>query len=761
MLNNMEVERGPRLTARKIDALIIAGWIAAMAVTFVPALVTGDRAPDSGLWFSEMPLAFIPYYSYTGSMLKGGLAPTWSPQIFCGFPYYGYPPTNLYAPWYYLLMYLDYARYSTANSLLFFALGGALAYLCFRRLGLGPAASLVGLLASAGGVHFTLIAGYFCFEEHVLVFALLCWGLIGLSGPVWRWRDWMALMLGVAMLMTYQFELAVYCAVFCLAAALVPRGGRWRRVLVVGGAFAAAGLCMAVVHLSLAEYSRLNVRSAGVTLSYYLSNRSSRLMIQSMFLPLRVLYINLSYTYYYIGLSVCWLGALALVRRRAGARALFAGTVITAMAAMDIWPLPRILYHVPVLNQLLLRSWIFPLVAVQAAALAALGAQSLFRENVGRRWPWSLLAVMGLAAFSSAAWYRDVPRAVLLAAGSLLAAAAAYRPALMDPRTRRRAFILGLVFADVTLLAFENRPWLNPSPMEVHPEARELLTHAGMERFWPLSKAYFMDSQVNANMGMRLDPLLRGTSSPRGYWRAPPLRLAHLLNVISPGYLDFEGGRLNRVWMDKGAGPDPFGPEAGPLLTLLNVGWIISNGVKVSGLAGWDFRPGRELLFYHNSRVLPRVRAVGRWKVARGADESLALTRAASADFAGEAVLESRSGDLSPSAAAGPPVRTAVRDFRPGYWDISISPGPGGSGDSAVIIAETLVPGWRAFLDGTEVPIHYAYHALMGVRVPAGSHRLVLRHEPSGFRLGLWVSMASIAGCFGFYLAGKRRGRLV
>jgi hypothetical protein len=57
-----------------------------------------------------------------------------------------------------------------------------------------------------------------------------------------------------------------------------------------------------------------------------------------------------------------------------------------------------------------------------------------------------------------------------------------------------------------------------------------------------------------------------------------------------------------------------------------------------------------------------------------------------------------------------------------------------------VILADRWDKGWRAFLDGNAVPILIANHALRGVVVPSGAHRLVFHYEPASFTWGLRVA---------------------
>jgi len=69
---------------------------------------------------------------------------------------------------------------------------------------------------------------------------------------------------------------------------------------------------------------------------------------------------------------------------------------------------------------------------------------------------------------------------------------------------------------------------------------------------------------------------------------------------------------------------------------------------------------------------------------------------------------------------------------------------------------ESCAPGWRAWVDGVPQPILRAYGLFMAVAVKEGRHQVDFRYEPIAFRLGLFLSLATLAFWAGF--AWKIRG---
>jgi hypothetical protein len=76
-----------------------------------------------------------------------------------------------------------------------------------------------------------------------------------------------------------------------------------------------------------------------------------------------------------------------------------------------------------------------------------------------------------------------------------------------------------------------------------------------------------------------------------------------------------------------------------------------------------------------------------------------------------------------------------------------------------LILEDTQAAGWQATLDGQNAPIGTYYGCLRAVAVPQpGLHQVVFTYAPTPFRLGLYVSLLTLAGLVGaasFRLARK------
>ncbi len=86
------------------------------------------------------------------------------------------------------------------------------------------------------------------------------------------------------------------------------------------------------------------------------------------------------------------------------------------------------------------------------------------------------------------------------------------------------------------------------------------------------------------------------------------------------------------------------------------------------------------------------------------------------------------------------------------------------SSPALLLVTDAYAGGWRAFLETgapqRELPVLPADLVLRAVALPAGAHRLRLEYAPPGFRVGRWISLASLgiyAGCAGAWGLSRMR----
>jgi membrane protein YfhO len=123
-------------------------------------------------------------------------------------------------------------------------------------------------------------------------------------------------------------------------------------------------------------------------------------------------------------------------------------------------------------------------------------------------------------------------------------------------------------------------------------------------------------------------------------------------------------------------------------------------------------------------------------------DERAAFQRVLSASFdpnaAAVLVGPSLSVPESPGDATDDPAPEIVEE-QPSLLKLRVSL----EREGWLVLARSWYPGWRARLDGAEVPLLRANYAFQAVHVPTGAHEVELAYEPRLFQIGLWVSAAS------------------
>lgn len=188
-----------------------------------------------------------------------------------------------------------------------------------------------------------------------------------------------------------------------------------------------------------------------------------------------------------------------------------------------------------------------------------------------------------------------------------------------------------------------------------------------------------------------------------------------------------------------------------PLLNALGARYIIIPA---------DFGPSRPDLFHLVQRfpqvyvdddvtILENLAAFPRaWIVHEAAQvsegEALAAIASESIDLREVAVLETVPPGLAPSME--PSMDTvSVEHFEPDRIQLSArtdSPG-------LVVLSEIYDPAWKAYIDGEEVDLLVANHALMAVPIPAGDYKIEIRYESLHLQIGLLISGGTTLGFLG------------
>jgi hypothetical protein len=188
---------------------------------------------------------------------------------------------------------------------------------------------------------------------------------------------------------------------------------------------------------------------------------------------------------------------------------------------------------------------------------------------------------------------------------------------------------------------------------------------------------------------------------------------------------------------------------------LMDVKYIISNTPDSSSILQLVYN-GNDRKVYFNRASLPRAFFVNRYAVASGLD---ILKKIAAISFNPTDVAYFTE---DPKIQIDPPQSGAKADFvRYGMQDFTMD--ITATGNNLLFLSETYYPnGWKAFLDGKEIPIYRLDYLFRGVAVPAGTHTLEMKFEPRGFAIGKNLSLGAnilALGALGFIAYDWRRKR--
>jgi hypothetical protein len=455
-----------------------------------------------------------------------------------------------------------------------------------------------------------------------------------------------------------------------------------------------------------------------------------------------------------VGVSFAIVG---LLRGRIEAALLTVATLGVALALVP--PGLRWLVGLPGLR-LILATYAWPLVLLPLAQAAGEGVRALSAPGGSR------VGTIAVALVAAAAW---VVSADARPPGDLL------RPemsvALPSWRLLAPALIAVFVVAASVVLRRTLRASLVAALLAATLAAELLSTMTPLARHRPSGVFFdppsppvaFLQDRLGAGearmvalpfeVGYPHTPMVFGLPDVRGVGPVPIRRYYEYRRAISPKAATFT---LHDVPVIRSA-----------LLDLAAVRYVVLPTVESSGEA-WS-RPtetdpgltvvyrGEHVAIYENPAAAARVRIVHRSIVVPTEQEAYRKLReigssdghAADLGLLDAAILEPGDERSPPRALAGSGsaqeyVRIVSRRGDPDELEIETRV----TAPAYVVIADTYYPGWKAWVDGHPSPIYPAHLLFRAVFVDQGNHRIVLRFQPTSFRLGVALFAVGLVLCF-------------
>ncbi len=748
------------------DARAAIGLLAASLAFYYPLVFLGRALVDY-----DALVYFYPQRAFLAQSLLAGRIPLWDPNLFGGAPFLANPQTAvLYPPSWLFLLGPVQSIYS-AELVLHAFLAAFFTYLLARHaFGALPLAAAVGGLAYGFGGFAVGQVGHLnqLSAAAWLPAVLLAYHRFVVTRRV-GWLAVGAVALATQLLAGHPQETYMSLIVLGIFGGVTApwRSARGIAACAAGG----AGLCLLGAVLSAAqllptlELAPLSIRGDGINWADAVAGSlPSYLAVRALLPPY---WISVPYTEYlgYVGVTAVTLGFLAVFRGRPGP--VIFGVLVSFLGiffalgennsyyAVAFAAIPGFdTFRVPARWLLL---WEFG-----AAVLAAMGADWVARGSqlrLGSAVTWLRGAlVIGTVGFAII-WQsqngeefaaRRTPLMFAALAAATLAVAAL-------PHLGRRTLAAGMV---VLLAGAELWFAAQASPARQAPPAAftdgrivDWFKAHGVtdqERLLSLARPEYVPAAENeirstlAGVPSNLVdqvlvaqkwhdtltpnvPLQYGLNSADGYDGGvlPLSRWLHLsaLVVQSPRPDGVLLTRLNALPSDR-------------TLDLLGVRYLIAN-------AGTPGRPDLQTVDFGDLELFARPEPVPLSLVLSGVtsvpDESVALDRMSAPDFdSNSEVVVEAPVTAQPATLASQAVTPSMVNAE--YWRAHVSLASSG----VLLQREAWYPGWRARVDGNDVPVLRADSLYRGVSLSAGDHDVEIYFDSSSFRRGAVLSLTGM-----------------
>ena len=149
---------------------------------------------------------------------------------------------------------------------------------------------------------------------------------------------------------------------------------------------------------------------------------------------------------------------------------------------------------------------------------------------------------------------------------------------------------------------------------------------------------------------------------------------------------------------------------------------------------------GEDAKVYENRRALPRALVIGGQLVVAGEDEALAAVTDPGFDARAAAVVEEPLEGL-PATPAAPAGEARITAYEPDRVTVTAESRRAG----LLVLGDLHYPGWKARVDGRDVPIERVNYLLRGVELDAGRHEVEFRYEPVSWRAAWILSLVALA----------------
>jgi len=173
--------------------------------------------------------------------------------------------------------------------------------------------------------------------------------------------------------------------------------------------------------------------------------------------------------------------------------------------------------------------------------------------------------------------------------------------------------------------------------------------------------------------------------------------------------------------------------------------------LTVSDRGHFEVVHGGDVKLYENMDLLPRAYLVHDVVSVESAEEAFTLVDSDEINFRETAVVESGASTIALRASSAPDSIAEIVSYSAEEIVVQTS----SSEDALLVVSDTIYPGWRATVNGQDTPIHATNYLFRGVQLPAGDHTVVMRYQPTSWRIGVWISAFGLVAMVALAVAGR------
>ena len=224
-----------------------------------------------------------------------------------------------------------------------------------------------------------------------------------------------------------------------------------------------------------------------------------------------------------------------------------------------------------------------------------------------------------------------------------------------------------------------------------------------------------------------------GLESPSGYDAAYPFTWSKYLGVANKS--DKKASPLGRYAVVEN--------YSSPLIDMANNRYllVLSKGEKELGLERLGYKKvfgDKSVSVYENTDALDRAFLVSDWIILN--EEERVFEQLLNPSFAMTKVLILEKDPGLKRMDMPPTGDVFYKKYSPRESILKTV----ANKDSLLFVSEVWYPGWEAFVDGRETEILRANLTFRAVKVPEGEHEVRFIYDPKSFKIGGWLSIATL-----------------